>query len=179
MPIHVSSYSWSSLARAESTVEQFVLIHLKCRTWEQSSPCVLWGVFLLNLLKQNNSFSRSFCSNWTCLLYSIFSTSLRTPAYIYDSWAGGRKLLLLVTKGRNRSFQIKIADKWPYKAKEIKEVWEWGKLDSLASNSIWLKPTGDSLHSGGSVSFLRQRSHLGPPDDPWGVRKKPWSYSTH
>lgn len=92
---------------------------------------------------------------------------------------GGKKLLLLVTEGRNHGFQIKIADKWPYKAKEIKEVWEWGKLDSLASNSIWLKPTGDSLHSGGSESFLRQQSHLGPPDDPLGVRKKPWSYSTH
>lgn len=126
-------------------------------------------------------FGDRFCSNWSCLLYSSFSTAYRTPAYLYDSWQGWgeRNFLLLVTEWRNHSFQIKIADKWPYKAKEIKEVWEWGKLDSLASNSIWLKPTGDSLHSGGSEHFLRLQSHLGLPDDPWGVRKKPWSYSTH
>lgn len=49
--IHFQSYSWSSLTTAEFGAEQFVLIHLKRCTSEQSSPYVLWGVFLLNPLR--------------------------------------------------------------------------------------------------------------------------------
>lgn len=48
------------------------------------------------------------------------------------------------TKGRIHRFQIKTADKWPYTAKETRE----GR-DGV-NWRLWLKPTGDSLRSGGS-----------------------------
>lgn len=110
---------------------QMVLFYLKHCYLKQSSPYALWGVFSAQPIKSTIiQFQDHFALIASVFYLQFFFplTSLRhLPVFmtVEQDW-GAEGLLLLIAEGRNHSFQIKILDKWPYKVKEIKEVWDWG-----------------------------------------------------
>lgn len=121
----------SLFGSAEFTEEHFVLIHLKLHLNAVLTLCALGNVSAPSIKNTIIHFQdHSALIEHVC--YINFPTPLRTPAYLYDGSArGGGGPPAAFTKGRIQRFQIKMADKWPYTAKESREGQEWGKLVSM------------------------------------------------